>query len=108
MAILEVRELEVYYGVIRALKGVSFEVNEGEIVTLIGANGAGKTTTMQGVIGLIPTSSGSVIFNGRDITHTPCHSIVRMGMTQVPEGRRIDRLRKSSYGRLFRKGSLGV
>lgn len=86
---LEVRDLEVYYGVIRALKGISFEVNEGEIVTLIGANGAGKTTTMQGVIGLIPTSSGSVTFNGKNITHTPCHNIVRMGMTQVPEGRRI-------------------
>lgn len=89
MSMLEVRDLEVYYGVIRALKGISFEVNEGEIVTLIGANGAGKTTTMQGVIGLIPTSSGSVTFNGKNITHTPCHNIVRMGMTQVPEGRRI-------------------
>ncbi len=89
MAMLEVHNLEVYYGVICALKGISFEVNEGEIVTLIGANGAGKTTTMQSVIGLIPTRAGKVTFDGHDITHTPCHKIVHYGMTQVPEGRRI-------------------
>ena len=89
MAMLEVKNLEVYYGVICALKGISFEVNEGEIVTLIGANGAGKTTTMQSVVGLIPTRSGSVTFDGHDITKTPCHKIVHLGMTQVPEGRRI-------------------
>jgi branched-chain amino acid transport system ATP-binding protein len=89
MAMLEVQNLEVYYGVIRALKGISFEVNQGEIVTLIGANGAGKTTTMQSVVGLIPKRSGSVIFDGHDITKTPCHKIVHLGMTQVPEGRRI-------------------
>ena len=89
MALLEVKDLEVYYGVICALKGISFEVNEGEIVTLIGANGAGKTTTMQSVVGLIPSKSGSVIFEGNDITKTPCHKIVHLGMTQVPEGRRI-------------------
>lgn len=89
MALLEVHDLEVYYGVICALKGISFEVNEGEIVTLIGANGAGKTTTMQSVVGLIPKRSGQVLFDGKDITSTPCHSIVHLGMTQVPEGRRI-------------------
>lgn len=89
MALLEVKDLEVYYGVICALKGISFEVNEGEIVTLIGANGAGKTTTMQSVVGLIPSKSGSVIFEGNDITKTPCHKIVHLGMTQVPEGRRV-------------------
>ena len=89
MALLEVKDLSVYYGVICALKGISFEVGEGEIVSLIGANGAGKTTTMQSVVGLIPKRSGSVIFDGKDITKTPCHKIVRMGMTQVPEGRRI-------------------
>ena len=89
MAMLEVHDLSVYYGVICALKGINFEVNEGEIVTLIGANGAGKTTTMQSVVGLIPKKSGSVIFDGHDITKTPCHNIVRLGMTQVPEGRRI-------------------
>ncbi len=89
MAMLEVKDLEVYYGVIRALKGISFDVNEGEIVTLIGANGAGKTTTMQSVVGLIPARSGSVMFDGKDISKTPCHKIVHLGMTQVPEGRRI-------------------
>lgn len=89
MALLEVKDLQVYYGVIQALKGISFEVNEGEIVTLIGANGAGKTTTMQSIIGLIPSRHGTVVFDGQDITKTPCHKIVRSGLTQVPEGRRI-------------------
>ena len=89
MAMLEVNNLEVYYGVICALKGISFHVNEGEIVSLIGANGAGKTTTMQSVVGIIPKKAGTVTFNGTDITKTPCHKIVHLGMTQVPEGRRI-------------------
>ena len=89
MALLEVKNLEVYYGVINALKGISFEVNEGEIVTLIGANGAGKTTTMQSVIGLIPSRAGTVIYDGVDITKMPCHKIVHLGMSQVPEGRRV-------------------
>ena len=89
MALLEVKNLEVYYGVICALKGISFEVNQGEIVSLIGANGAGKTTMMQSVVGLIPKKHGSVIFDGQDITKYPCHKIVQLGMTQVPEGRRI-------------------
>lgn len=89
MALLEVKDLSVYYGVICALKGISFEVNEGEIVTLIGANGAGKTTTMQSIMSLIPTREGSIKYEGKDITHTPAHKIVQMGMTQVPEGRRI-------------------
>ena len=89
MALLEVKDLEVYYGVIRALKNISFEVNEGEIVTLIGANGAGKTTTMQSVIGLIPSRAGTVIYDGHDITKIPCHKIVHLGMSQVPEGRRV-------------------
>ena len=89
MALLEVKDLQVYYGVIQALKGINFEVNEGEIVTLIGANGAGKTTTMQSIIGLIPSRGGSVIFDGKDITKTPCHKIVHLGMAQVPKGRRV-------------------
>ncbi len=89
MALLEVNNLEVYYGVICALKGISFHVNEGEIVSLIGANGAGKTTMMQSTVGIIPKKNGSVIFDGQDITKTPCHKIVQLGMTQVPEGRRI-------------------
>ena len=89
MAMLEVNDLKVYYGVICALKGISFYVNEGEIVSLIGANGAGKTTTMQSVIGLLPKKTGTVIFNGNDITRTPSHKIVQSGMTQVPEGRHV-------------------
>ena len=89
MALLEVNGINVYYGVIHALKDVSFSVNEGEIVTLIGANGAGKTSTMQCIMNLIPARSGSVIFDGNDITKTPCHKIVKLGMTQVPEGRHV-------------------
>ena len=89
MALLEVKDLEVYYGVIQALKGISFEVNKGEIVTLIGANGAGKTTTMQSIMGLIPAKAGSVTYNGQDITKMPGHKIVHLGMTQVPEGRHV-------------------
>ena len=89
MALLKVENLEVYYGVIRALKGISFEVNEGEIVTLLGANGAGKTTTMQSIMGLIHPKSGTVTYDGKNITGMPAYKIVKMGMTQVPEGRRI-------------------
>lgn len=89
MAMLDVKDLEVYYGVICALKGISFHVEEGEIISLIGANGAGKTTTMQSLIGLIPKKAGTVVFDGKDITRMSCHKIVQAGMTQVPEGRRI-------------------
>ena len=89
MAILEVKDLTVNYGMIRALKGISFTVEQGEIVTLIGANGAGKTTAMQSIVGLIPPSGGSIVYEGRDITHMPAHKVVKLGMTQVPEGRRI-------------------
>ena len=89
MALLEVKGLEVYYGVIQALKGISFEVGNGEIVTLIGANGAGKTTTMQSIMGLIPARSGVLLYAGQEITKMPCHKIVHKGIVQVPEGRRI-------------------
>ncbi len=89
MALLEVKNLEVYYGVIQALKGISFEVAQGEIVTLIGANGAGKTTTMQSIMGLIPAKNGTITYDGQDITKMPCHKIVHKGIVQVPEGRRI-------------------
>ena len=89
MALLEIKDLNVYYGVIQAIKGISFEVNEGEIVTLIGANGAGKTITMQSVMGLIKPRSGSVVYQGKNITGMSAHGIVKMGMTQVPEGRRV-------------------
>ncbi len=89
MSMLEVRDLQVYYGVIQALKGISFDVNEGEIVTLIGANGAGKTTTMQSIMGLIPAKHGTITYQGEMINKVPPHKIVKLGMTQVPEGRRI-------------------
>ena len=89
MAILEVKNLEVYYGVIKALKGISFEVNEGEIVALIGANGAGKTTTLHTITGLLKAAGGSIGFNGCDITKVRGDRIVGMGMAHVPEGRRV-------------------
>lgn len=89
MALLEVRDLEVYYGVINALKGVSFEVNEGEVVALIGANGAGKTTILHTITGLLSVKNGSIVYDGKDITKVPSHKIVSMGIAHVPEGRRI-------------------
>ncbi len=89
MALLEVRDLEVNYGLIKAIKGVSFEVNEGEVVALIGANGAGKTTIMHAINGLIPKAHGTVSLMGEDITHAPAHRLIYRGMAQVPEGRRI-------------------
>lgn len=89
MAMLEIKDLEVYYGVIQAIKGISFEVNQGEVIALIGANGAGKTTTLHTITGLISPKSGSVLFEGKDITKVPAHKIVSMGMAHVPEGRRV-------------------
>lgn len=89
MSLLEVNNLEVSYGLIKAVKGVSFEVKEGEIVALIGANGAGKTTIMHALNGIIPKAGGTVTFDGEDITATPAHKLVSLGMAQVPEGRRI-------------------
>lgn len=89
MAMLEVKDLQVYYGLIQAIKGISFEVNEGEIIALIGANGAGKTTILHTITGLIQPKAGSVVFEGTDITKVPGHKIVSMGMAHVPEGRRV-------------------
>ena len=89
MAILEVKNLEVFYGVIQAIKGISFEVNPGEIIALIGANGAGKTTTLQTVTGLIPSKAGQIIYEGQDITKIPGHKLVSMGIAHVPVGRRV-------------------
>lgn len=89
MAMLKVTDLKVNYGVIQAIKGVSFEVNEGEVIALIGANGAGKTTILHTVTGLIAPKSGKIEFEGRDITKTPAHRIVSLGMAHVPEGRRV-------------------
>lgn len=89
MAMLEVKDLQVYYGLIQAIKGISFEVNQGEIIALIGANGAGKTTILHTITGLIQSKAGSVTFEGTDITKVPGHKIVSMGMAHVPEGRRV-------------------
>ena len=89
MAMLEVRDLQVYYGMIHAIKGISFDVNQGEVIALIGVNGAGKTTTLHTITGLLAPKSGSVLFEGKDITKVPAHKIVSMGMAHVPEGRRV-------------------
>lgn len=87
--ILDVQDINVYYGAIHAVKGISFQVEEGEIVTLIGANGAGKTTTLQTVSGLLRSRTGSISFMGEDITSVPASKLVSRGLAQVPEGRRI-------------------
>ena len=89
MSLLEVKDLQVHYGVIQALKGISFHVEKGEVVALIGANGAGKTTTLHTLAGLIAPSAGSIVLKGINVTKTPGHKIVAMGMAQVPEGRRV-------------------
>ena len=89
MAMLEVRDLEVNYGSINAIKKISFDVNEGEVIALIGANGAGKTTTLHTITGLLKAKSGSVMFDGKELLKIPPHKIVEMGMAHVPEGRRI-------------------
>ena len=87
--LLKVNDLNVYYGAIHALKGVSFEVNEGEIVTLIGANGAGKSTTLKTISGILRSKTGSIEFEGEDITKLPPHKLPSLGVAHVPEGRRI-------------------
>ncbi len=89
MAMLEIKDLEVYYGVIQAIKGISFEVNQGEVIALIGANGAGKTTTLQTITGMLSPKAGKIIFEGQDITKAPAHKIVSLGIAHVPEGRRV-------------------
>ena len=89
MSMLEIRDLVVNYGAINAIKGVSFDVNQGEVIALIGANGAGKTTILHTITGLVKAKSGSVMFEGKELLKTPPHKIVEMGMAHVPEGRRI-------------------
>ena len=103
---LKIDDIHVYYGAIHAIKGVSFEVKEGEIVALIGANGAGKTTILHTVTGLLAPKAGSIMFEGQDITKVPAHKIVSMGMAHVPEGRRVfaqlsvyDNLKMGAYTR---------
>lgn len=89
MAMLEVRNLEVFYGVIQAIKGISFDVNQGEIIALIGANGAGKTTILHTITGLIPSKAGTISYEDKDITKMPGYKLVSMGIAHVPEGRRV-------------------
>ena len=110
MSMLKVTDLQVYYGVIQALKGISFEVNEGEVIVLIGANGAGKTTILHTVTGLINQKAGKIEFEGKDISHTPAYKIVAEGMAHVPEGRRVfaelsvyDNLMMGAYTRKDKK-----
>jgi branched-chain amino acid transport system ATP-binding protein len=104
--LFSVKDLRVKYGNIEAVHGISFEVDEGEIVTLIGANGAGKTTTLMTISGLIPPASGSITYNGQDLLRYPPHEIVEIGISHVPEGRRIfgnltveENLRLAAYAR---------
>ncbi len=89
MAMLEVKDLHVHYGMIEAIKGIDFEVNKGEVIALIGANGAGKTTTLHTITGLLAPSKGEVLYEGKDISKMPGHKIVSLGMAHVPEGRRV-------------------
>lgn len=89
MAMLEIKDLHVSYGMIQAIQGVSFEVKEGEVISLIGANGAGKTTVLHAITGLLKPKSGTIMFEGQDLVKTPAHKIVGLGMAHVPEGRRV-------------------
>jgi branched-chain amino acid transport system ATP-binding protein len=109
--ILEVRDLRVSYGAIEALKGVSLHLDEGEIVTLIGANGAGKSTTLRSIMGLVPAAGGDVVFHSRSIREVPTHRLVRDGLILVPEGRAIfanlsvrENLEMGAYARRDGKG----
>lgn len=89
MAMLEIKDLQVYYGVIHAIRDVSFEVNEGEVIALIGANGAGKTTILHTITGLLPAKGGEVLYEGINLQKIPAHKIVSHGIAHVPEGRRV-------------------
>ena len=89
MSMLEIKDLQVCYGVIQAIKGISFHVDQGEVIALIGSNGAGKTTTLQTITGMLTAKSGQILFEDKDITKIPGHQIVAMGMAHVPEGRRV-------------------
>jgi branched-chain amino acid transport system ATP-binding protein len=110
--VLQVKNIDVYYGAIHALKNLSIEVEQGSIVTLIGANGAGKTTTLKTISGLLRPKSGSVIFKGNDITKVPAEKIVGMGISQVPEGRRVfpsmTVLENLEMGAFLRKDKKGI
>ena len=99
MSLLEVTNLKVNYGGIEALKGISFTVNEGEIVTLIGANGAGKSTTVRAISSIVPAAGGSIVYNGVDITKADAQKVVEAGVVMVPEGRKV-----IPHERMIRKG----
>jgi len=109
--VLELLDVHTYYGAIHALKGISLDVREGEVVTLIGANGAGKSTTLRSINGLVHPRMGTIRFRGRDITHTPPHEIVALGVAQSPEGRRLfprmsvlENLEMGAFRRVDRSG----
>ena len=89
MPLLEIKEMHSYYGHIHALRGISLQVEEGEVVTLIGSNGAGKTTTLRSIHGILPPKEGKIIFDGEEIQGTPAHDMIRRGIAQSPEGRKI-------------------
>lgn len=110
---LKVKDINVYYGKIHALKNVSFEVRPGEVVALIGANGAGKSTTLKTVSGMMHSRTGSIEFLGEDITHTPSHNLVYKGLAHVPEGRRIfqqmtvlENLEMGAFSKKYSKGEM--
>ncbi len=112
---IEVRDIDVFYGNIQVLKGVSLSVNRGEIVTLIGSNGAGKSTLMKGVVGLLPKKKGEILFDGQPITALPTAKIIRRGVSVVPEGRRllgplsvIDNLKLGAYLRIRKEGEAAI
>lgn len=112
MAILEIKDLQVKYGVIPALKGLSFHVDEGEVVALIGANGAGKTTTLHAISSIVPKAGGAIMFDGKDITTEKAHKIVGMGISQVQEGRgvfaELTVLENLKIGAYLRKDKEGI
>ncbi len=104
--LLDVKDLNVFYGAIHALQGINFHLDEGQIVTLIGANGAGKSTTLNTICGLLRARSGSITFRDKDITLTPTEDIVRLGISQAPEGRHSVRIQLKT-SRSFKDGYLG-
>lgn len=109
---LKIKDMNVYYGAIHALKGISLEINEGEIVTLIGANGAGKSTTLRTISGLLKPKTGTIEFEGKNIAGMPAQNIVKAGISQVPEGRRVFAemtvMENLELGAFIRKDKAGI
>ena len=111
MSLLELSNVDAFYGRVQALRGISLALDRGEIVALIGSNGAGKTTTLRTISGLVRASAGRIVFDGRDIAHTPASAVVKLGICQAPEGRRLfsrmtvyDNLQLGAYSRRDRQG----